>query len=253
MRLKTLSLLFILGLTTFCHAQNFIYDYQMICLDSTWDESIDPKLQQYVDKQKAKMGVELDEVIGQCEEALYAYTPASPLSNLLTDMLLKQTPLYTSEEELSGDLAILNFGGIRTHLPAGDVTVGDIFNLSPFNNTIVVLDIRGSELRKALMRFSERNATAAFAGGQITFLSGTPYKILIQGEPLEEERIYKVITLDFIAGGGDKILNDIEYLSTLNTGVLYRDFLIQEIRKITQTGQSIRGYKDDRVIILSQP
>ncbi len=254
MKKITTLLLIILSLATFCQAQNFVYEYDIVRLDSTLDNQVDPKLQKYVAGQKAKMEKEMSVVIGRCAETMHGFSPASPLSNFLTDMLLNNAATYTADTAITRcDLAILNFGGIRTSLPAGDITVGDIFQISPFNNTVVIIDIRGSELRKVINRFTERDCAAAFAGAQITFLSGRPYKIQIQGEPLDNDKIYRLATIDFIAGGGDKILSDIEFIRTTSTETIYRDFIINAIKKMSQNGQPIQGNMDDRVIILPQP
>lgn len=248
------TILMILGVTIICHAQNHKYQYKTITLDSSFDAKIDPSLQKYILKQKKKMDNKMNIVIGHCSEEIIAFDPISPLSNLLTDLLLTHAPTYCTDSYFhSCDISLLNFGGIRSNLPKGDITIGNIFQLAPFDNKLVFIDINGKELRKAVLRLTERDCKAAFSGLEITFLSGKPYKITLQGEPLNDEKNYRLITLDFIATGGDNILSNLQFSRTNFTEILYRDFLIQEFQKIHQSGKSIQGKMDNRVVILPQP
>ena len=226
----------------------------MIRLTSRYDSKIDPKLQKYVDRQKARLDQEMNVVIGYSDAALSSFVPASPLSNFLTDLLLAKSPDYVADTLFRQcDVSLLNFGGIRSQLPAGDVTVGNVFSISPFENYLTFIEIKGSELRKVFNRFKEKSDNAPFSGAQLVFSSGRPFKILVQGKPLENDRVYRLVTLNFIADGGDNILRDIQFEKKLITNVVFRDFLIQEIKNMTQEGRHIVGKMDDRVIIQPTP
>lgn len=244
-----------MGIACVGYAQNFQYGYQMIRLTSQYDSKIDPKLQKYVARQKARLDQEMSVVIGYSDAALSSFVPASPLSNFLTDLLLTKSPDYVNDTLFHQcDLSLLNFGGIRSQLPAGEVTVGNIFSISPFENYLTFIEIKGSELRKVFNRFNEKSNNAPFSGAQLTFAgSGRPSRILVQGKPLVDDRVYRLVTLNFIADGGDNILRDIQFEKKITTDVVFRDFLIQEIRNMTQEGRHIVGKMDDRVIIQPTP
>jgi 5''-nucleotidase/2'',3''-cyclic phosphodiesterase and related esterases len=254
MRKLHIVILLILGMTSLGYAQNFQYGYEMIRLTSQYDKNIDPKLQKYVDRIQTRLNQEMGVVIGQCDAMLSSYDPASPLSNFLTDILLEKAPDYAGDSDFRQcDLSLLNFGGIRSELAAGDVTVGDIFAISPFENYLVFLDIKGRELRKMFNRFEERKKNAPYAGAKVTYHSGHPIQVLVQGKPIDDERTYRVVTLNFIAEGGDNILSGIKYERTHYTQVVFRDFLIREIRNMTQEGRHIVGKLDNRVVIKPMP
>lgn len=248
----TISL--ILGIACIGYAQNFQYGYQMVRMTSQYDSKIDPKLQKYVDRQKARLEMEMNVVIGYCDATLASFVPASPLSNFLTDILLAKSPDYVADTIFRQcDVSLLNFGGIRSQLPAGEVTVGNIFSLSPFENYLTFIEIKGSELRKMFNRFKEKSNNAPFSGAQLTFSQGRPYRILVQGKPLMDDRVYRLVTLNFIADGGDNILRDIQFEKKITTEVVFRDFLIQEIKNMNQEGRHIVGKMDDRVVIQPTP
>lgn len=232
-------LLIVLGITSACYAQNrsYKYRYKMVRLDSTYDSKLDPELSKYLVRHKARLDKKMSEVIGYCAVTMNVAAPQSPLSDLLTEWMLKDGPAAINQPPC--DLSILNFGGIRTNLQAGDVTVGDMFRISPFDNYLTVVSIKGSELKKAVYRFRLDKLMAATAGMQVFYKNNTPYRIVIQNEDIEDEKIYRLITLNFIADGGDHILSDIHFEKKEYSMVVFRDFLIDEVKKMTKEGKSV--------------
>lgn len=251
MNLKSLIFCIILSITAFGYAQNvstpkYHYQYQMICLDSTYDAKVDSKLAKYVDKKRHQMEKRMKVVIGHTDAELESFAPESPLSNLLTDILLSESHKYIKDVAFDNlDMSMLNFGGIRTSMPAGDVTVGDIYRISPFDNYMTFILVKGSELRKALSKFTDK-FNAAYSGATITYSNNHPTQILIQGKPIEDNQVYKLVTLDFIADGGDHLLEGVQYEKIEYTTVTFRDFLIAEIKAMTARGEKMTGKKDGR-------
>lgn len=250
------SIMMILGIAFSCCAQNvserhFEYSYQILPVDASYDSKVDPKLSKYLDKQKQMLDERMNVVIGRCDMPMVSYDPQSPLSNFLTDLLLDKGPKRFADD-LTCDVALLNFGGIRTQLPQGNVTVGNIYALSPFDNYLVIVYVKGSELKKALNRFTEKK-NAPFAGMQISYQNGRPTSMKIQGKPIENERVYKLITLNFISEGGDNLISGIRFEKVEYSGVIFREFLLEEIQKMTDEGKVIHGEVDNRVTIAPSP
>ena len=141
MNIKSLFTIIILSITVCGYAQNvskpkYQYQYKMVRLDSTYDAKIDPKLAKYVEKKRHKMEKRMEVVIARTDAELESFAPESPLSNFLTDLLLNEASQYTKDTAFDNlDVSMLNFGGIRTSMPAGNVTVGDIYRISPFDNS----------------------------------------------------------------------------------------------------------------------
>lgn len=251
MRLKSLSFCIILSITAFGYAQNvsapkYKYQYKMVKLDSTYDAQIDPKLAKYVEKKRHKMEKLMQVVIAHTDVELESFAPESPLSNFLTDLLLNETSKYTKDTLFSNlDVSMLNFGGIRTSMPAGNVTVGDIYRISPFDNYLTFIALKGSELKKALGRFTDQ-FNAPYSGVTITYKNNRPSQILVGGKPIDDNRLYKLVTVDFIAEGGDHLLEGIQFEKKESTTVTFRDFLIAELKAMTTRGEKVSGKKDGR-------
>lgn len=220
----------------------------MILLDSTYDAKIDPKLAKYVDKKRHQLEKQMQAVIGHTNAELESYAPESPLSNFLTDLLLNEASKYIKDTIFDNlDVSMLNFGGIRTSMPAGNVTVGDIYSISPFDNYLTFIALKGSELRKALNRFNDK-FNAPYSGVVIQYKNNHPSEILIQGNPLDDNRIYKLVTLNFISDGGDHLLEGVQYEKVESINVTFRDFLITEIKAMNARGETITGKKDGRAL-----
>ena len=115
------------------------------------------------------------------------------------------------------DVAIVNGGGIRGPLYAGTVTVGDMYAIFPFDNTLVTATITGTHLRQLIEHGVGSGLTVGgngfrdgqFYGVEITVDMTKPYgsritSITVGGEALNPTGSYSVSTLDFLITGGDK-------------------------------------------------
>ncbi|MCA8968995.1 MAG: bifunctional metallophosphatase/5'-nucleotidase [Planctomycetes bacterium] len=170
-------------------------------------------------------------------EGARGVTVSTTAGNLLSDLI---------REAGSARIGVMNRGGIRTSLPAGVVTKRDVYELLPFTNDVVSMDLLGGELRTAL---SEGLATAH----RPFEVSGIGYEIL---EPdtnprigkiwllpekveLDETMRYRVATNSFLAGGGDGA-----HAFTLGTErrrhpVLLRDLLLEALAPRDEEGSPI--------------
>lgn len=251
MNIKSLCVLIILGIVTFGYAQNvsapkYKYQYKMVRLDSTYDAKIDPKLAKYVDKKRRQMEKQMMVVVAHTNEELESFAPESPLSNFLTDILLNESSKYIKDTAFDNlDVSMLNFGGIRTSMPKGDVTVGDLYRISPFDNYLTFIVLKGSELKKALGRFTDQ-FNAPYAGATLVYTNNKPSQILVQGKPIDDNRLYTLVTLNFISDGGDHLLENIRFEKIEYTTVTFRDFLIAELKSMTARGEMVTGKKDGR-------
>jgi 2',3'-cyclic-nucleotide 2'-phosphodiesterase (5'-nucleotidase family) len=109
-----------------------------------------------------------------------------------------------------GDVAIMNNGGIRTELRAGDATYGSLFEIQPFGNVLYSLTMTGSQLRGLLEAMLGKNAVDDHVSGlTIKFDPAKPKGSRIvsvtmgDGTPLSDTKAYNVIVNDFLASGGE--------------------------------------------------
>jgi 5'-nucleotidase len=127
--------------------------------------------------------------------------PQYPLGNLIAD---------AQRWAGKGDVAIMNNGGIRTELRAGDATYGSLFELQPFGNTLYSLTMTGAQLRGLLEAMLAKSAVNDHVSGlTIKYDPSKPAGSRIvsvnmaDGTPLSDSRTYDVILNDFLATGGE--------------------------------------------------
>ena len=111
-----------------------------------------------------------------------------------------------------GDVAVTNNGGIRVGLRAGEVKWGDLYEVQPFANRLVVVTVSGDALRRYFEGLVSSNSpryhvsgvriafdTAKARGARITRVT------MADGSPLDGRRRYRVVMTDFLAAGGDGV------------------------------------------------
>ncbi len=159
---------------------------------------------------QADLDAQMEEVIGQCASDIAWSSPLvrtqeSPLGNLAADAL---------RDYCDADIAIQNGGGIRAGLTAGDVTVGDIFAMLPFDNKVTLVEVTSQTVWDAL-----ENGVSGYPDtyGQFPQVSGIHYTFdgskpagerivsvtLPDGTPLDMDGWYTLACNDFMCGGGD--------------------------------------------------
>jgi len=180
-----------------------------------------------------------DYVIGKTKVRLdgereIARAGESNMGNLIADALLNAT---------GAEAAIVNGGGIRTSIEAGEITREQILALSPFGNYGVLLALTGGDLLAAV-----ENGVAVYPDtfGGFPQVSGMTFKVdpnkpagqrvvelKVQGQAVVKDRVYKIATNDFMAAGGDK------YVSFLNAELLGEYEALEEIISdyITELGE----------------
>ena len=133
------------------------------------------------------------------------------VGNLIADIMRERTQSIPGYE---ADVALANGGGIRTQLPAGDITKKDLYTLLPFeNNTLAIVEVTGAELKAALENGVSQVENGAGRFPQISGMSFTynPSKpagervieVKVGDAPLDPQKTYKLATIDFLAAGGD--------------------------------------------------
>ncbi|XP_014557964.1 hypothetical protein COCVIDRAFT_36588 [Bipolaris victoriae FI3] len=164
--------------------------------------------------------VELDQKTCQRQECL--------LGDFMADAMLS----YRKNNTDDVDFALINAGGIRATIDTGDITRGEVLTSFPFGNSIVQLPITGKSLWEALEGIltgvnvgNGRAVTSFFQISQGIKVEYNPdngnntklIAVTIGGEPLNNDTTYQMVTLDFIAGGGDNFFETMTDFVSLDT------------------------------------
>lgn len=128
-----------------------------------------------------------------------------PLANLIVDAMLAAN----QAGERPADLAIHNQGGIRADLRKGAITYGNLYDVLPLDNVLTAMDLRGEDIKGILeVAVSCPRVQTVVAGMTFVYDCTKPQgnrvsNIQIQGQPFDPQKVYRVETIDYLAGGGD--------------------------------------------------
>ena len=117
----------------------------MITIDSVWDTIPNAKAAEILKPYKEKVDAMMYEVIGTSAMKMDKGGPESLLSNLVAGVLQQAAVQVLGKP---ADMGLVNMGGLRNILPEGDITVGDVFEILPFENSLCVLTMKGTDLRR---------------------------------------------------------------------------------------------------------
>ncbi|UOQ65317.1 5'-nucleotidase C-terminal domain-containing protein [Hymenobacter volaticus] len=183
-------------------------------------------------------------VIGTAPSALVKSNGESPLANFVADL---QRTRASRELGQPIDLGVMSNGGLRAPLPAGQVTLGSVFELMPFENELVVLDASAAVVQQ-LFDYGAR-VKMAFSGATYTVgPDGKATDIRIGNQPfnLTQSRVYTIAISDYLAGGGDNMVF-FKSIKPRGTGVLLRNAIADQIRELTKQGKPVEAKVEGRV------
>ncbi len=234
---------FITSCKTYYQPQSVVYNDYRILSKSKQDSTLIKLLKPYSDSVNKSMNDE----IAVAETELEKKQPEGSLGNILTDAMLDNAK-KSFNTKVHG--AFLNSGAIRlTSLPAGKITRGKIFELSPFENLIVLQKLSGITLQNFINHISERGGwPVSGITWQIKNQSAGKegVNILVNGEPINYNAEYTIATLDYVANGGDDCAM-LKVLPQINKGVIFRDAIIEYFAAQKSMGKKITAKIEKRV------
>ncbi|MFM1895306.1 MAG: hypothetical protein RLZZ385_380 [Pseudomonadota bacterium] len=159
----------------------------------------------------ARIDSQTSRVIGHSDAAMAQDDPR--LQQAIIDSWLQADP--------TADIAITNAGGIRAPMPAGDITVGTIVSILPFDNTIIAVEIAGGTVKQALLQ--GRNAVVAGLRRE-----GEQWVLTGSGRVLDDNTRYRVLINNFMYEGGDGygVFREADP-NGFDTGINYRQPFLQ--------------------------
>ncbi|MBO4475647.1 MAG: 5'-nucleotidase C-terminal domain-containing protein [Bacteroidales bacterium] len=188
---------------------------------------------------------DVKEVIAFSSRFMSKSAPESELSNFAVDLVREETARLTG---LHTELAVINFGGIRTDMPEGDVLLDDIRSMFPFHNNLVWVELSGDALMRLMNEIAEFGPQC-ISGARMVITDGHLESVEVGGEPVNPKKKYGVATVDFLLDGGDNIHVGQGASKLVDTGVTIGSAVEGYIRRLTAEGKAIDYKTDGRVIV----
>jgi 2',3'-cyclic-nucleotide 2'-phosphodiesterase (5'-nucleotidase family) len=174
-----------------------------------------------VEPYKVEIDGEMNQIIGTAHVDFIKNRPNGNLNNLITDILLSAKKEFGLTNEPV--ICIQNFGGLRTSINKGKVTIGDIFKVLPFDNFVYAVKLPHSA-EQEVIEWIKQSGGHPIAGCKVF-----SDKIVFNNQK-EINDDFWVITSDYLYNGGDHALFFNKKIAVKESGILLRDVVIKYIK-----------------------
>jgi 2',3'-cyclic-nucleotide 2'-phosphodiesterase (5'-nucleotidase family) len=229
-----------------CRQHFFVNDASY--LDYRFDEKekvvADPNVSELIHPYKVDMESKMNEVLGVLAIDLQKKQPEGSMNNFVADAIRYMGEQYSG---MPIDISIHNYGGMRVKMVSkGEVTLGNIYELIPFDNSLVALKIKGEVLQTFCDYIAGRGGWPVSESLRFVMLDGKADQIKVHGQPLDRQKEYSLVTIDYLANGGD-YCDFLKGIPHENLGVFTRDALAAYIRTVSARNETIQVKLDKRI------
>ena len=233
-----------------CRSSYEIVDFQggRVEMNSVFDKNPDAEAMTILAPYKAVVDSMMTPVIGRSAVNMTAYRPESPLSNLVADILREAAVLYTGE---TADVGIVNMGGLRNDLPQGDITYGDIYEIVPFENSLCILTMEGDDLEDLFEEIAKVHGEG-LSGAQLEIThEGDLEKATVGGKEIDEDKMYTVATINYLAEGNDGMSSFTKAKKTVcPQGATLRKVFLDYVTRLSRQGKEVDSRLEGRIKIV---
>ena len=188
---------------------------------------------------KAKVDSIMAPPLGLSRVSMSAGRPESLLGNWAADVMIEGG---TATGLKPADLGLVNVGGLRNNMPEGIVRSGDIMLISPFENSLVVLEMKGSDLLELMRNIAAVKGEGVSSSVRMEITeNGELLSCTIDGKAIDPHRIYTVATIDYLAEGNDKMYALKKAVKRHEIGILVRDIMMEYVLKHRVIDSKIEG------------
>lgn len=236
---------------TSCRSQYELTDISVtrVPIDATWDAAQDAEVVALIAPYKSQFEGMMNEVLGQAAVSMDKRRPEDLLGNLIADVLREAGARVLQHP---ADVGLMNMGGIRNVLTEGNITVGNVFEILPFENALCVLQLRGSQLKKLFEQIASRGGEA-ISGARMVMTTGRELvSVEVDGKPIDDDKVYTLATIDYLAEGNDGLTAIREVVgSDYPENAVLRDVFMDYVKQCTARGEIINSQVEGRVTVLS--
>lgn len=182
-------------------------------------------------------------VLGESEVAMRADRPESLLSNFVADVL-REASVRVGKK---ADIGLCNVGGLRSAMPEGTVTYGDVLEIAPFENRLCVLTLTGENMEKLAEQIAAVGGEGISGMRLAITADGRLLSAEVDGKPIDTHALYTIATLDYLAEGNDKMYALKDNVYKADTGILVRDLIVEAVRRAHSQGRKVTAKMEGRI------
>ncbi len=168
-----------------------------------------PDIEAFIKPYRAHVNKTLDSALAYAPET-YSKKGGilnTAIGNLMADIVLEQSnPFFISKTKNAIDMVLLNHGGIRAPIPKGTITARTAYQVMPFENSIIVAEMKGIHIRKLIAYLQKSRKAHPISGLKLTVDKDfNIVSALINNTEIKDEQVYFVATNDYLYNGGDEM------------------------------------------------
>lgn len=220
---------------------------QYTLVDSVQAET-DSNIYRLADPFRQQLSLTMSETVCTSDAVLERGNPEGTLGDFVADLCLAAGNRAAKVLRIdTADFIVLNNGGLRKPLPQGTITLGDLYEVMPFENRLFILELTGSQVMELCDFISSMNGTPVSGIRFSVNKENKAARVMIAGKALEENSTYRVMTADYLANGGDKFDVFKKAAKKSDTSLKIRDAMIAHTRQLTASGKHISIRLDGRI------
>lgn len=188
---------------------------------------------------------DVKKVIAYSTNAMLRRSPECELYNWFVDEIMRAVE---DSVGLKVDIGFANKGGVRVDMPKGPVRVDDIMSMFPFRNHLYYVALRGRDVRVILEQMAA-GSWQIVGGCRAVVKDGRLVSVTVGGEPLDDDKLYGVATIDFLLNGGDGFFIEKNAEKKIMCNGYIMDTMLQYVKSLTAQGKPIEYHTDGRIQI----
>ena len=220
---------------------------RMQLIDSTHDVSPDAEAVALLAPYKAKIDSMMCRVMGTAEMSMDKGTPESLLSNLVADVLRGAATQVLGKP---ADMGLVNMGGLRNVLTEGPITCGNIYEILPFENSLCVVTLKGTDLNRLFENIAACGGEGV-SGVRLRITGdGKLLRATVAGKPVVDDKLYTVATIDYLADGNDGMTALMQAEKReCPPGATLRSLFMEYVERQTAAGKKVAARMEGRITV----
>ena len=222
------------------------FTYKLIPVDKRLDSRVDKEFSDLVDTYSANVKEKMNEVIGYCPRAIRKGSPESPLGNITGDALVWMAKEHF---DVTADIGLYNSGGIRAEISQGDLTIGDVYAVYPFDNVLSLVTLKGKDLKTLFNYVASSGGLPISSSVKMTITSDNRLKsVTVNGKAIDDNKSYTVATIDYLVNLGRYGLENAT--DRRDASEIIRDYFVGYFTHLaSENGGNITAETDGRIKI----
>ena len=194
-----------------------------------------PSIEEFVKPYRENIDKDLNTILAYAPQTIDKTGEwQTTIGNLLADVSLQRSNLiFSSREKKDIDICLLNHGGIRSIISKGNVTARTAYEIMPFENSAIIVALKSDQIIEIANYIISEKKPHPLSGLNFTIGKDKLAKnLLVHGKPLENERMYYVVTSDYLANGGDNMTFFKKGIASYTIDYKLRNVLIDYFKEV---------------------